>query len=93
MTTVQTALRNRAGEAEVGSMVNALFHRWPALLGFSVKDEGELSIAYVAVHPWFDEQERSKLCYDIAVAFSELIDEQLVERDLVSGRTFARALH
>jgi hypothetical protein len=93
MRNVQTVPRNRRGEAEVGGVVNALFHRWPALLGFSVQDEGELFLAEVAVHPWIDEQERSKLCYDIAVAFSELIDEQPVARELVSGRTFARALH
>ena len=88
--TLETTPFDRRGEAEVGSVVGALFRRW---LGFSVHDEGELFLTDLAVHPWFDEQQRSKLCYEIAVAFSELIDEEPAARELLSGRTFARTVH
>jgi hypothetical protein len=93
MRTLETTPSDARGAAEIGTVVADLFDRWPTLVGFSVQDEGELFLAEVALHPWFDEHHRSKLCYEIAVAFSELIDEEPAARELLSGRTFARAFH
>jgi hypothetical protein len=81
------------GDAEVGTVVGALFSRWPGLLGFSVMEQGELFLSDLALHPWFDEAQRSSLCCEIAVALSALIDEEPATRELLSGRTFARTVH
>src|SRR5688572_12425881 len=68
MRTLETTPRNRRGDAQVGTVVHALFRRWPGLLGFAVQEEGELYLTEVALHPWFDEAQRSSLCSEIAVA-------------------------
>lgn len=93
MKTLQPASYAPRGDAEVGTVVDALFRRWPGLLGFAVQGEGELYLTEVALHPWFDEAQRSSLCSEIAVALSELIDEEPAARELLSGRTFARTVH
>jgi hypothetical protein len=93
MRTLQPASCTPRGGAEVGTVMNALFLRWPGLLGFSVLEEGELYLADVVLHPWFDEAQRASLCSEIAVALSGLIDEEPAARELLSGRTFARSMH
>jgi hypothetical protein len=93
MKALESAPCDPRSEAEVGTVVNALFTRWPALLGFSVQEEGELYLTDVALHPWFDEAQRASLCSEIAVALSEIMDEEPAARELLSGRTFARSVH
>jgi hypothetical protein len=93
MRILETTICDAPGASEVGTVMGALFSRWPGLLGFAVQEEGELFLTELAVHPWFDEAQRSSLCSEIAVALSELIDEEPAVRELLSGRTFARAFH
>ncbi|HEY1288037.1 MAG TPA: hypothetical protein VGF58_06890 [Burkholderiales bacterium] len=93
MTTLATTPSDRRNEAEVRSVASALFQRWPALLGFCVREDGELFLTDVAVHPWCDDEQRAKLCCEIASAFAELIDEDAAAGELLSGRTFARTMH
>ena len=78
---------------ELDTAVNALFQRWPDLLGFSVQGNGELYLAEVATHPWFDPGEAPKLQADLAGALRELLEEEPAAVELVEGRTFARVLH
>ena len=92
MTTLQTRTLDRRREAEVSTVVNALFERWPALLGFCLREDGELFLTDLAVHPWFDDG-LSKLGGEIALVLSDLIDEEPGARELLSGRTFARTVH
>ena len=96
MKALQPATRDapaRALEADLACVVSTLFRRWPALLGFSVRDQGELCLAEVEMHPWSDADQRSHLRGDIAAALLELMDEAPDARMLLSGRTFARTLH
>jgi len=86
--------------------VAKIFARFPALCGFSVQDEktltrdrqvcqleGELSLADVGIYPPADAAQRDWLFGQIAVALLELMDELPETRELLRGRTFARALH
>jgi hypothetical protein len=86
--------------------VGKLFARFPALCGFSVQDgrtltrdrqgcqlEGELALADVGVYPPAGAAQRNWLSGQIAVALLELMDELPETRELLRGRTFARALH
>lgn len=93
MRTLETTPSDPRGAAEIGTVVGALFSRWPGLIGFSVLDEGELFLTDVVLHPWFDEAQRSSLCSQIAVALSDLVDEEPAARELLGGRTFARTVH
>jgi hypothetical protein len=86
--------------------VGRLFARFPALCGFSVQDEktltrdrqvcqleDELSLADVGIYPPAGAAQRDWLLDQIAVALLELMDELPETRELLRGRTFARALH
>lgn len=85
-------------------MVEQLFRRWPALVGFSVQDvaclsddrvagrlEGELCLADLETQPYAALPE--ELFGDVAVALIDLMDEDPAAREALRGRTFARVLH
>ena len=74
-------------------MVAELFRRWPALVGFSVEEDGELFLSDVALYPWLEEKQQASLPAEIAVALFELLDCEPAARALLGGRTFARTLH
>ena len=74
-------------------VVNTLFQRFPALLGFSVQGDKALQVAELAIHPWYDEHQRSNLRAEIVLALLDLIHRFPGARELLRGRTFARALH
>jgi hypothetical protein len=91
-------------EIRLEAVVDALFHRWPSLVGFSVQDahtlsahratgrlEGELCLADVETDPW--PARSQELFGEIAVALLELLDDEPAARELLRGRTFARTLH
>ena len=73
--------------------VNTLFQRFPALLGFSVQGDKALDIAELAIHPWYDEHQRSSLRAEIVLALLDLIRRFPGARSRLRGRTFARSLH
>lgn len=73
--------------------MNTLFQRFPALLGFSVRGEKALEIAELAIHPWYDEHQRSNLRAEIVLALLDLIRRFPRARALLRGRTFAHSLH
>jgi hypothetical protein len=80
-------------EAALGALVRELFRRWPALVGFSVEEDGELFLSDVALCPWLEEQQQVRLPAEIAVALFEFLDCEPAARALLGGRTFARTLH
>jgi len=82
-------------ETELASVVQALFRRWPSLVGFSVQESqtfpADLVIADLETDPW-PAQPRG-LEGEIAVALLDLMDEEPAARELLCGRTFARTVH
>jgi hypothetical protein len=91
-------------EAEVRAVIDALFERFPALVGFSVQEaepraaagsdadaEEDLCLASVELFP--PVAKRAELLGEIAMPLQELLDEAPGARELLRGRTFARALH
>lgn len=90
-------------ESHLEEVVAGLFDRLPALMGFSVEElaaaaedprelhlENELVLANVETFPWTARQ--GGLLGEIAVPLIELMDEEPEARELLRGRTFARAL-
>jgi hypothetical protein len=91
-------------ETELSAAVDALFQRWPSLVGFSVQDaqtlsrerasaqlERELVLADVETDPW--PAHSKELFGEIAVALLDVMDKEPAARALIRGRTFARTLH
>lgn len=71
--------------------MSTLFQRYPALCGFSVKDD--LSFADVACHPALPSDDAMILNEDISAALHELVDERPEAAELLRGRTLARTFH
>jgi hypothetical protein len=76
---------------EVTELVSTLFQRYPALCGFSVKED--LSFSNVACHPALAGDEAEILCEEISAALHELVEERPEAAELLRGRTLARAFH
>jgi hypothetical protein len=76
---------------EVNDTMSALFQRYPALCGFSVKED--LSFSNVACHPALVGDEAQILCEEISAALSELVEERPEAAELLRGRTLARSFH
>lgn len=76
---------------EVNDVVSTLFQRYPALCGFSVKED--LSFSNVACHPALVGDEAQILCEEISAALSELVEERPEAAELLRGRTLARMFH
>ena len=96
MKTIQPSPRNAPAprlQAELGQVVRELFQRSPALIGFSVEEDRELYLVEVTTQPWLEDESRSKLRTEIAVALLELMDEEPAIRALLAGQTFARVVH
>jgi hypothetical protein len=86
--------------------LDSLFHRWPALLGFTVQDassvpgerewirlNGGLSLADVGLQDWVGHEDRMEILEELAGALLELMEERPEAHELLCGRTFARTLH
>lgn len=84
-------------EADLRGVVEDLFRRWPALLGFSVRAravdprDGELYLADLETRAW--NAEPQEILGDVALALLELVDEEPGALELLRDRTFARTLH
>ena len=86
-------MKTPSTQARLAAVVDSLFHRWPSLVGFAVQETRgrELVLADIATGPW--PVDTPDLCGDIATALLKLIDDVPATRELVLGRTFARAVH
>lgn len=78
---------------ELDEAVRELFRSSPALIGFSVEEDGELYLVEVTTEPWLEDEQRSTLRSEIAVALAELMHGEPAARALLAGRSFARVLH
>jgi hypothetical protein len=76
---------------EVEDVMNTLFQRYPALCGFSVKED--LSFSNLACHPALIGDEVQVLCEEISAALHELMAERPEAAELLRGRTLARTFH
>jgi hypothetical protein len=76
---------------DLEALLQALFRRWPSLVGFSVQDEGELVIGDLEMQPW--NAEAHELLGEIAGTLLDFVDEKPGALELLRGRTFARVLH
>jgi hypothetical protein len=95
-------MKTPASQTRLAAVVDSIFRRWPALVGFSVQEvktltddraagQRELVLADVETSPW---PARSHELYgEIAAALLRLIDDEPATWELVRGRTFARVLH
>jgi hypothetical protein len=90
---------------DVLSLLEALFARFPSLVGFSVLERAkltahreaarldtELSVADVSAYAW-PGFEPLALGQEIVAALRELLEEHPSARALVRGYTFARTFH
>ena len=90
----------------VPASIESLFHRYPALAGFSVRglhdvpdncartgNEGELFVSDVGVAPSLSEDQYGEIFQEIATTLSDLLAEHPEASELICGRTFARTLH
>jgi hypothetical protein len=80
-------------QRRLAAVVDSLFRRWPSLVGFAVQEvrAGELVLADIATSPW--PVHSQDVCGEIATVLLRLIDDEPAARELLLGRTFARALH
>ena len=76
---------------EVNDVMSTLFQRYPALCGFSVKDD--LCLSNVACHPALAGDEAEILCEEILAALHDLLEERPEAAELLRGRTLARSFH
>lgn len=87
---LQEARHERAA-AMVEEHVRRLFRRMPMLSGFSMRHD--LEMADVAVHSWPGHVPGPEFYEAVADALAELINESAEAREILRGRTFARAIH
>ena len=78
-------------EAIVGRHVDELFRRLPMLSGFSLRPDGEA--AELSIVAWPACAAGQDLWDEVIKSLVELTDERPDALQLMSGRTFARALH
>jgi hypothetical protein len=82
-------------QTRLAAVLEALFRRWPSLVGFSVQEartlEHELVLADVETSPW--PAGSLEIVREIAAALHALVDDEPAMRELLHGRTFARTLH
>jgi hypothetical protein len=92
----------RHTEAQLEASILSLFGGFPSLCGFSVQErsegsaatlEGGLYLAAVGLYPLPGVDETKLIYEEIRLTLIELLDERPEARALLSGRTFARALH
>ncbi len=85
-------MRNsRHARSQVEESIFSLFKDIPSLWGFTVT--GTLEPADLSLYPAPAAEEARLIREEIRDTLSQLLEERPEARNLVSGRTFARALH
>ena len=81
----------RRAETIVARHLQALFHRFPMLCGFSLRQD--LKLTDVAIWTWPGCGASEGLCEDLMLALTDLVEERPDAMEILRGRTFARSLH
>ena len=84
-------LQQQRFEAALADCIGTIFRCCPMLCGFAV--DRESCVSSLTCHPLLDEEKIGVLREQVALALSELLDEEPDAADLLRGRTFARTLH
>ena len=90
----------------VPATIESLFHRFPALAGFSVRglddipdncsrsgDDAELFVSDIGIASNLSTEQYGEIFQEIASTLADLLAEQPDATELLRGRTFARTLH
>jgi hypothetical protein len=90
----------------VPATIESLFHRYPALSGFSVRgpdeipdnctrsgDDDELFVSDIGILTTLTNEQYGEIFDEIASTLADLLAEQPDASELLRGRTFARTLH
>lgn len=90
----------------VPATIESLFHRYPALSGFSVRgadeipdnctrsgDDDELFVSDIGILTALTNEQYGEIFQEIATTLADLLAEQPDATQLLRGRTFARTLH
>jgi len=83
----------RQTEVALEESIVSLFTDRPELCGFTVLLEGGLVLSEVGVFPAAKPEDMRVICDEIRATLAEVVDERPDARELLAGRTFARALH
>jgi hypothetical protein len=84
-------MKTRYPQAQLETLVQTIFRRWPGLVGFSVEDAGELVLTEMETQPW--SVQPGELLGEVSDALLDFVDESPEALELLRGRTFARTLH
>jgi hypothetical protein len=84
--------RLRITAAELEESIVMLFTERPELCGFTIRQEG-LVLSDVGLWPLPGPEELKLVCEEIHETLLELVEVRPEARQLLAGRTFARALH
>ena len=85
--------RSRHAEAQLEESIVSLFHDLPTLCGFTVQAHGAISLTDAGFWPQPPLEDAKLIFEEIHEALTELVEERPEARALLSGRTFARAVH
>lgn len=90
-------------ERRFARRLEALFERCPALHGFTVQDcalqsgardtDELLSVSEISVYPLLGRDQSDAIYEEIARTLMDLLSEHPRARELLHGRTIARAVH
>ena len=93
-------------EEDLAKRMETLFQRCPALTGFTVLDrslvpggarvaalERGLFVAGIGIYPELDPQHCERIYDEISVALLDFMLQRPEAREVLRGRTFARAFH
>ena len=87
-------MKTLPAQAEVATVVDAIFRRWPSLIGFHVQRAPFPATLVVSELETDRRPAQSRYLEDeVVAALLDLIDEEPAARELLCGRTFARTLH
>ena len=93
-------------EDDLAARMDRLFERCPALHGFTVLDgsvvaggarvaalEGGLFVAGIGIYPELNPEQCERIYDEISVALLDFMLQRPEAREVLRGRTFARAFH
>ena len=83
----------RQTQAQLEESIVSLFQDLPTLCGFTVQAHGPISLTDVGFWPQPPLEDAKLIFEEIHDALTELVEERPEARALLSGRTFARAVH